>query len=127
MGITMINDTEKQIENAIFKYLSLEPGIFAFKVETKGVFNQATNAFRHAGQHVVLGTADILACYDCGGIGIFIALEVKSAIGKISQNQINFKQRVEAVNGFYFLVRSIQDTQKALETVRTTLAEKKVI
>jgi hypothetical protein len=67
--------TEKQIESQILDWLNLQPGIFAFKVNTTGVYDTARKCFRTIkNPHIHKGTSDIIGCKN----GLFFAIEVKS-------------------------------------------------
>jgi hypothetical protein len=67
--------TEKQIESQILDWLNLQPGIFAFKVNTTGVYDTARKCFRTIkNPHIHKGTSDIIGCKN----GRFFAIEVKT-------------------------------------------------
>lgn len=115
--------TEKDIENAIFEYLRYQVGVFAFKVNTMGVFDTKGGFYRRLSKNVLTGTPDIIACYNVNGIGVFIGMEVKSASGRQSKDQKEFQELLQdRSNGFYFIVRSIQDVEQALRTVNERLS-----
>lgn len=117
-----IDPSEKEIENAIFEWLAFQRDIFAFKVNTVGVYDQRKGVFRKSSKWVINGTPDIIACMSFKGLPIFVSLEVKSAKGVQSKEQIEFEQSItQKVNGFYFLVRSVQDAQNALNIVKSIL------
>lgn len=114
----MSSDLEKPIENAIFDYLALDRSIVAMKIQTQGVYDTEKQSFRKAGKNVILGTADILISMTIQGLPIFVALEVKSAKGVQSDNQIKFEALLLMNLGFYFVVRSVTDAQEAIGYVR---------
>ena len=64
------------------------------------------------------GMADIHATLLVEGIPVSVWLEVKTKRGKLSPNQLLFKDSVEAFGGFYYVVRSIEDVELALAEVR---------
>ena len=114
----MMKDSEKQIENAILKYLNLLPGCFAFKVNTMGVFDKTLGCYRRTSKYIVKGTADIFCIINIEGLGVMICLEVKSASGKQSDNQKQFQYFIERSKGFYFVVRSLQEAENAIRYAR---------
>lgn len=109
-------ESEKQIENAILQFLNYQPGVFAFKINTMGVYDQKIGGYRRLSKWILPGTPDILACVD----GRLLAIECKSAKGKQTAHQKIFESRlISKSNGLYFVVRSIQDAQDALRYIRT--------
>lgn len=103
---------EKVIENSILSWLALN-NIFAFKVESVGVYDQRLGIYRlkHS-VHRVLGIADIIGIYK----GRPLAIEVKSANGKLSQHQKEFLAKWEFNGGIAIVAKSIEDIIKGLES-----------
>lgn len=67
--------TEKQIESQILDWLNLQPGIFAFKVNTTGIWDTKRKVFRTIkNKHIHRGTSDIIGTK----YGKFFAIEVKT-------------------------------------------------
>ena len=62
--------------------------------------------------------ADIHCTVMVDKIPVSVWLEVKGKKGKLSMNQKLFQYSVEAAGGFYFLVRSIEDVESAVDEVR---------
>lgn len=115
--------TEKEIENAILLFLKYQVGVFAFKVNTMGVFDKTRGVYRSLSKHVVPGTPDIIACVSVKGIGVFVGLEVKSGKGKQSKEQKSFQDKLQdRANGYYFTVRSVGDADQAIQSVRKAAA-----
>jgi hypothetical protein len=56
------------------------------------------------------GTADIICCID----GKFVAIEVKTTIGRQRPEQKNYEAAVGNRNGIYILARSVEDVVNAL-------------
>lgn len=112
--------SEKEIENSILEFLGYQIGCFAFKVNTMGVYDKQAGVYRKPSKYVIPGTPDIIACYSVKGIGVFVGLEVKDRVGRQSKEQKAFQEKIhDRADGFYFVVRSIEDVKKALETVKT--------
>ena len=61
--------------------------------------------------------ADIHATVLVGDIPVSVWLEVKTAKGRVSENQKLFSDTVTAAGGFYYVVRSIDDVEAALRDV----------
>lgn len=51
----------------------------------------------------------------------FVDVEVKLLNGKISQNQIDYKNKIIALNGNYLIVRSLKDFQEQIQPLITFL------
>ncbi len=116
-----VDPSEKEVENAILEFLKHQVGVFAFKVNTIGVYDQRGGFYRKLSKFVIPGTPDIVACVSIepGKPGVFCGFEVKSISGRQSKEQKAFEERLkERANGFYFVVRSIKDVEDALRKVK---------
>jgi len=109
--------TEKQIENTILEYLSHVPGLFAFKINTMGVFDPKKQIHRTLSRYVAKGTADILCCYR----GQFLAIEVKRPKSEFgpktypSKDQKSFLEKIDAAGGFAMVARSVDEVIAAVK------------
>ena len=101
---------EKQIQNEILEWLE-KKGFFCWRNNNIGLFDVYTGKFRRKGKYQVLGVSDILGLMKDGRL---IAIEVKSRIGRITENQQNFLDKVNENGGVGFLARSIEDVEKNL-------------
>ena len=79
--------SEAVIQKEILTFLSLH-GLFVFRVNTTGVFDPRRKVFRKLGGFSMKGVADILGILPNGQ---FLAIEVKTASGKQSPFQKNFR------------------------------------
>lgn len=111
-------ETESAIEDAIMTYLHTRSDVLAFKIDTRANFDARLGVYRRLHRHVLPGTPDIICCLSVAGMGILVGLEVKTATGRQSEHQKRFETMVRAQNGHYFVVRSIDDAQAALEYVK---------
>lgn len=103
--------TEKQIENAILEYLSYKPGFF-WKNQSVGVYDPQKKVFRKAwGKHQINGVSDILGVLPCG---TFVAIEVKTSKGRLTDNQKHFISIILDNNAIAFVARSIKDVEEHL-------------
>ena len=87
---------EKDIVNAIMKYLKTVPNCFAWK--------------EHGGMYGTAGIPDIIACVD----GRFYAFEVKTETGKTTALQEATLRKIRACDGKAFVVRSLHDVKTIL-------------
>lgn len=105
---------EKEIENLICTWLNLQPGVFAFKVNTGGVYDVAKGLFRkNKNRHIRLGTADVICSISVAGVPVFAAFEIKTQTGRQSEHQKEFELSCKRVGAFYFVLRSIDDAKIA--------------
>ena len=102
----MSKELERDIQKSIIDYLSLK-GYFFMKVNTVGIFKQATGSYIPSQS---VGAPDILVFLDGG---VCMAIEVKTSIGKLSPHQEAWKSRSKAIGMDYVVCRSIDDVIKA--------------
>lgn len=91
---------EKNIQNAIEKYLTLKKHFF-WKNNT-GAMKTEYGGFIRFG---AVGSPDICVVKD----GFFIGLEVKTLKGKQSPAQKDFETRLKEAGAEYYIVKSIDD------------------
>lgn len=103
---------EKQIENSILEWLAWN-NIFSFKVKSQGTWDEKEKKFRKPSRYYKKGTADILGIYK----GKFLAIEVKSASGRLSEHQKIFLNQVKENGGIAIVARSIDDVEILLKDV----------
>lgn len=87
---------EKDIVNAILRYLKTVPACFAWKT--------------HGGMYGTAGIPDIIACIG----GRFIAFEVKTPSGKLTKLQEITLQRISEAKGCAFKVTSVGEVREIL-------------
>ena len=110
-----MKETEAQIQKAILQYggykriLMHRINVIGTPLHKAGktIYRPSTNK----------GMADIHATVLVGDIPVSVWLEVKTAKGRISENQKLFSDTVTAAGGFYYVVRSIDDVETALRDV----------
>lgn len=100
---------EVDIQKEILEFLWTK-GIFAWRNNTFSVYDSKTGTFRKKSKYELLGVSDILGIYE----GRPLAIEVKSQIGVLSENQSDFLKRFKENQGIAFMARSVKDTKKAL-------------
>ncbi len=88
--------TEKQITNEIRRFLDFKK-IYHWKVfQTLGVKK---------------GISDLIGIMPLNGKapGVFLAIEIKTERGRLSENQENFLRSINESGGIGFVARSVQD------------------
>ena len=104
---------EKTIENSILSWLAMN-GVYAFKHESQGTYDTKLGTYRRKFSiHRKLGVADIIGIYK----GKPLAIEVKSAIGRLNDNQKKFLQEWADEGGISIVARSVEDVIECLARV----------
>jgi hypothetical protein len=96
---------ESDIQSAILQYLNLKH-IFHYRNNT-GAFRTERGGFYKFGE---VGSPDII----CVVRGRFIGIECKTPTGKLNDNQLDFKERLEEAGGMYVVARSLDDISNIL-------------
>jgi hypothetical protein len=71
------------------------------------------------------GVPDILGHVLIDGVPVALYLEVKSTKGRQSDSQKKFEYDAQVMGGYYFVVRSVQETISALECLEAEVRQKK--
>lgn len=110
---------EKEIEHEILHYLNRQPGVWAFKVNTLGVFDKEKNVFRRSNSPFQLkGVSDIIGSID----GYFLAIEVKrSEKAKRSKEQEAFVNKINQLGGFACFAWSLSQVEALLQEARAKI------
>lgn len=87
---------EKEITNAILRYLRTVPRCFAWK--------------EHGGMYGTSGIPDIIACIN----GWFFAFEVKTPVGKVTGLQNTTIRKILACGGTAVVVRSVDEVRAVI-------------
>lgn len=87
---------EKDIVNAILRYLRTVPRCFAWK--------------EHGGMYGVAGISDVIACVD----GRFYAFEVKTAVGRTTKLQDATIRKILDAGGTAVVVRSVDEVRAVI-------------
>lgn len=103
---------EKVIENQILSFLAFK-NIFAWKNQSIGVFDPVRKIYRKSTNRFhIKGVSDILGVLPGGK---FLAIEVKSQVGRVSPEQKAFLERVNLDGGLGFVARSVNDVEAVLK------------
>ena len=110
-----MKETEAQIQKAILQWGGYKR-ILMHRINVIGtpLHKAGKTIYRPSSNR---GMADIHATVLVGGIPVSVWLEVKTAKGRLSENQKIFRDTVNATGGFYYVVRSIDDVETALRDV----------
>lgn len=102
--------SEKAIETQILNVLKLK-GLFFWKNQTTGIFDPTRKVFRKTkNPHAINGVSDILGCIQ----GRFVAIEVKSKTGKMSESQKQFQSKINHEGGLAFTVNNLDSCLEIL-------------
>lgn len=104
--------TESQLQDAIRLALGSDPALVLWRnnVGMAWMRNGAPVRFGVGGP----GAADLVGMY----AGRFIAIEIKTPVGRQSAEQRTFQQLVERKGGIYVVLRSVDDARAWLATMR---------
>ena len=106
--------SEKQIENAILKYLRFR-GIFCFKLNTVGVFDPVKKVYRKPHSEFILkGVSDIIAI--ASGRMIAIEIKVPERRNNLTDAQKFFLSKIEESGGIAFVACSIREVEERLRS-----------
>lgn len=98
--------TEQRIQAEILAAVSALPACLAWRANSGLAVTPARNVIRAN----VAGCADILCCHR----GRFVAIEVKTAAGRQSEQQRRFQRAVENAGGIYVIARCVADALAVL-------------
>ena len=98
---------EHEIQNEIMAYL-VSNKIFAWRQNTGAI--SIKDRFIRFG---LKGTSDILGIYK----GIFLAIEVKTAQGKLRKEQVFFLRKIKDQGGIAIVARSLDDVKCVLNEI----------
>ena len=128
-----MKETEAQIQKAILQWGGYKR-ILMHRINVIGtpLHKDGLTVYRPSTNR---GMADIHATVLVGKIPVSVWLEVKTKKGKLSANQKAFQESVEAAGGFYYVVRSIEDVEsavdevklKSMENIRSFLVRHKIV
>ncbi len=104
---------EKRLQNEILRAFGTKRWMRLWRANT-GVAQIGSRVVRFG----VPGQADLTGILQLGGIGVSLWIEVKSASGRQTQEQVWFQQMVERLGGLYILARSVEDVDDAINAYR---------
>ena len=102
--------SEGAIQDAIRLALASEPGLVLWR-NNVGVAEHRGVRVRYG---LAVGSADLVGCLD----GRFVALEVKTATGRVAPEQKLWLDLVRRYGGFAAIVRSVDEARAAIARAR---------
>jgi len=103
--------SEKEIENAMLRYLNMMPDCWAYKINNVGIYDPKKKTYRAVKNKFVLkGTPDILGIYK----GKPLAIEVKGPRGKVSKEQQDFLNKHKSMGGIGGVARNLNELREIL-------------
>lgn len=103
---------EGLVKRQVCEYLSTLPGVFFWTTKTVGTYDPTRGVYRkNADRWYIRGVSDI-----CGLLedGRFLAIELKSKTGRVSDHQKAFLENVNRMGGLGFVARSVEDVRAKL-------------
>lgn len=101
---TKLTLSEKEIENSILEWLNHQANCKAWKNQSVGVFDPYKRVFRKPnGKYRAKGTSDILGIW----AGRMLCIEVKSAKGRLSEDQNQFLHEMADLGAICIVARSL--------------------
>lgn len=102
---------ESIIQKQILDYLKMRKDLVCWRNQNIGIYDPKIKKFRSSNS--IPGASDIFGVWK--STGQFIAIEVKSEIGRLSDNQRNFLKMISDCNGIAIVARSLEDVIKGLD------------
>lgn len=119
---------EGKVKSSILQFLELyskKCPVMFWTQESVGIYDARLGGFRNKKSRFQKnGVADIIMVKNYYDLPIVIFFEVKSEKGRQTDSQKEFEKELEEINGFYFLVKSIDDVILCLEIVREKVESK---
>ncbi len=107
------NLSETDIQLLILDWLNRNR-IFCWRNNTMGVYDPKTGTYRKGSKFSLTGVSDILGILPNGR---FLAIEVKSKTGKVSNEQHAFINKINKTNGLAFVARSLDEVIENLKGI----------
>lgn len=106
--------SEAQIQKAVLQYLAHHPKVARVWRQNSGTFRERNRdgSFRYIRANTARGMADIMGLLTDGRT---LAIEVKSATGRVSPDQAAFLESIASAGGIAGVCRSIDDAAALLE------------
>jgi len=106
---------ERDIQKQILNYCSHQKYIEVWRNNTTGIWDQKKGRYRlNRSKHARKGISDILGVTNTGR---FLAIEVKSKYGKLTEHQNEFLQMVANMGGIAIVARSLEDVVTAFGSI----------
>ena len=104
-------ETEAAIELAILKHLNAREDCLAFKYGVKARQGKGRS-------YTSNGVSDIVVNLQIAEMCFVIYMEVKNKKGLQRPSQFEFQKSIEALSGYYYIVRSVDEAEAALKDAK---------
>jgi hypothetical protein len=105
--------TESQIQARVLLALGRRPDVRLFR-NNVGAYKDSTGTLRRFG--LFKGSADLIGWVVVDGRAIFLSVEIKTPIGKLSSEQETWLRNVRRMGGIAFVARSPEEAIAELES-----------
>lgn len=109
--------SEKKIQSAILNYFGMLRDAYVWRNNSGAATQTNKSGKSYFMRFGLKGSADIIGCYK----GRFIAIEVKSAKGKTSEEQDKFIAEINRCGGYAIVARSLDDAQALIAKINKDL------
>ena len=104
--------SETHIRNAICSWLRFHDALVVI-YDNVGIYDQKLGRYRVRNNiHRILGVSDLIVLWR----KMYLAIEVKSATGRLSDHQKVFLEKVNSLGGVGIVARSIGDVERELRS-----------
>lgn len=121
-SIGLLKETEKDIENSILEALQTIKGCKVWKNQSVGIYDPTKKSFRRRSKYQIKGVSDILGIYK----GKMLCLEVKTKKGRLSPEQKQFLEEMQALGAATACVRSIPEALAVLGLIDCDILHNKL-
>jgi len=106
---------EGAVRNLVCSYLT-RLGVFFWVNDSVGIFDPKTKRYRkNHSPYRIKGVSDILGILPNGRL---LAIELKSATGRLTPEQKLFIEKIKLNGGIAFMARSIDDVKRELDGLK---------
>jgi hypothetical protein len=108
---------EQIIKLQISGYLRHIPGLVFWWNQSQGVYDAKRGIYRkRKGAYERSGVSDIVGCWN----GKFLAIEVKSKVGKPTEEQSRFLEDIVSHGGIAFIANSVEQVEERMASYAAT-------
>ena len=116
---TKLRNPESHLLAAIRLALGREPDLVLWRNAAGVAIHAQTGNTQKFG--LAAGATDLIGILTVGRVGVFVAIEVKTATGRLTREQELFGALVSRRGGVYGVARSVPDAIGIIERARDTL------
>jgi hypothetical protein len=113
-GDGLASQPESVIKRHVYEYLCMCPEFFGFISTNTGIYDPTRKCFRKRTSGQMLGVSDIIGSWH----GIFLAVEIKTPTGRLTEPQKEFQRRVIEKGGVAFVIHSVEEIVDLVQSLR---------